>query len=457
MKKEYEKPELIEYDSLKDTTGMPPNSSFRAGNSSFYLPIWKDFTEKYQRKHLKVADRIAERGSKMRKHTILLLSLSLLLCFTAKVLAAPQVILDGQALSFDVPPVIESGRTLVPLRAIFEALGAGVQWDGETQTVTATKNDTEIVLVIGGGAYKNGQPFTLDVPAKIIESRTMAPLRFVSEALGCQVSWDGNTQTISILSLSGTGTVKVHFIDVGQADAIYISLPDHNDILIDAGYSSGSTVVNYMKSHGIDDTLELVIATHPHADHIGGLPAVYKDFKVKDTIDSGMYSDTTFYKNYAAGAHNKGEYWEVDNQQVFTYGSVKLQILTGAAAWDNANDYSVVCRLDTGDIEFLFMGDAEVPAEAALTGELDAEILKVGHHGSNTSTSAAFLSKVNPEVAVISVGDRNSFGYPTVEVLQRLTEAGATIYRTDLNGNVVITTDGTSYSTTFSRTATGDK
>jgi beta-lactamase superfamily II metal-dependent hydrolase len=392
----------------------------------------------------------------MRKHTILLLSLSLLLCFTAKALAAPQVILNGQALSFDVPPVIESGRTLVPLRAILEALGAGVQWDGETQTVTATKNGTEIVLVIGGAAYKNGQLVTLDVPAKIIESRTMAPLRFVSEALNCHVSWDGDTQTITISSLSGNGTVKVHFIDVGQADAIYISLPDHNDILIDAGYSSGSTVVNYMKSHGIDDTLELVIATHPHADHIGGLPAVYKDFKVKDTIDSGMYSDTTFYKNYAAGAHNKGEYWEVDNQQVFTYGSVKLQILTGAAAWDNANDYSVVCRLDTGDIEFLFMGDAEVPAEAALTGELDAEILKVGHHGSNTSTSAAFLSKVNPEVAVISVGDRNSFGYPTVEVLQRLTEAGATIYRTDLNGNVVITTDGTSYFTTFSRTATGE-
>ncbi len=383
----------------------------------------------------------------MRKLTILLLSLSLLFCFAGIAYATPQVILDGQALSFDVPPVIESGRTLVPLRAIFEALGSNIQWDGDTQTVTATKGSTEIELVIGGKALKNGQPVTLDVPAKIIEGRTVVPLRFVSEALGCQVSWDGATQTITISSSSNAGTVKVHFIDVGQADSIYISLPNHNDILIDAGNTSdGSTVVNYLKNHGMDDTLELVIATHPHEDHIGGLPAVYSAFKVEDTIDCGMYADTAAYKNYSDGAHNKGDYWEVDNNQTFTYGNVKLQILTGATVWDNANDYSVVSRLDTGDIEFLFMGDAGFPAEAALTGELDAEILKVGHHGSGTSTSAALLSRVKPEAAVISVGAGNTYGHPTAETLQRLTDAGATIYRTDLNGDIIVTTDGKTYS-----------
>ncbi|HAS04570.1 MAG TPA: hypothetical protein DCR71_02240 [Dehalococcoidia bacterium] len=359
----------------------------------------------------------------MRKCFFIAIILSMMLSFAGLAQAAPQVVLDGQTLSFDVPPVIENNRTLVPLRAIFEALGASVQWDGATQTVTATKSDTEITLIIGGQAFKNGQPVSLDVPAKIIESRTMVPLRFVSEAYGCQVTWDGATETITITSLSGAGTIKVHFIDVGQADAIYISLPDNNDILIDAGNpSDGPTVVNYLKNNGMDDDIELLIATHPHADHTGGLPAVYNAFEVVETIDS-----------------------ETDNYQAFNFGNTNLQILTGQASWSDTNDYSVVCRLDTGDIEFLFMGDAGFPAESALTGELDAEILKVGHHGSRTSTSVAFLSRVNPEVAVISVGAGNTYGHPTAETLQRLQNAGATIYRTDLNGDIVITTDGLAY------------
>ncbi len=129
--------------------------------------------------------------------------LILLFCLTLMPLtaqAAPQVILDGQRIDFDVQPVIENGRTLVPLRAIFEALGANVQWEGSTQTVTATKNGTEIKLIIGGQAFKNGQTVNLDVPAKIVSGRTMVPLRFVSEALGARVNWNGATQTIAISS-----------------------------------------------------------------------------------------------------------------------------------------------------------------------------------------------------------------------------------------------------------------
>jgi hypothetical protein len=112
--------------------------------------------------------------------------------------AAPQVVLNGQELVFDVPPVIEQRRTLVPFRAIFEALGANVSWDGSTQTVTAVKGDTEIKLTIGGPAYKNGQPVTLDVPAKIVNERTLVPLRFVSEVLGASVWWNDAAQTVTI-------------------------------------------------------------------------------------------------------------------------------------------------------------------------------------------------------------------------------------------------------------------
>jgi hypothetical protein len=117
-----------------------------------------------------------------------------------------------------VPPVIEQGRTLVPLRAIFEALGADVKWDGSTQTVIAIKAGKEIKLIIGGQAYKNGQPVTLDVPAKIVDGRTMVPLRFVSEALGTSVRWEDATQTVSIYSLGeqpDEATFKKYFSDMG--------------------------------------------------------------------------------------------------------------------------------------------------------------------------------------------------------------------------------------------------
>ena len=121
-----------------------------------------------------------------------------LLLSAGAALAAPRVVVNGQGLTFDVPPVIEQGRTLVPLRAIFEALGAGVNWDDSTQTVTATKGGMEIKLVIGGLAYKNGQPVALDVPAKIVNGRTLVPLRFVSEALGASVWWNDAAQTVTI-------------------------------------------------------------------------------------------------------------------------------------------------------------------------------------------------------------------------------------------------------------------
>ena len=135
----------------------------------------------------------------MKKFLTLLGVFAFLLAFTLPAVAAPNVVLDGQQLVFEVPPTVENGRTLVPLRAIFEALGANVSWDGATQTVTATKSDINIKLQIGAPvAYRNNQAVSLEVPGKIIENRTMVPLRFVSEGLGATVKWDGQTQTISL-------------------------------------------------------------------------------------------------------------------------------------------------------------------------------------------------------------------------------------------------------------------
>lgn len=389
----------------------------------------------------------------MRKHIIL--SFMIVFCFilAVPVIAAPTVELDGQQLIFtDSQPIIEDGRTLVPLRSIFEAMGATVTWNQDTQTATAVKGNITVILPIGStDPTVNGQVKKLDVPAKIVNGRTLAPLRFVGEAFGGTVGWDQASQTITIFSAPPSGTpppsthVKVHFIDVGQADAIYIQLPDNNDILIDAGNKSdGSAVVNYLKNQNVDD-IELLIATHPHEDHIGGLPVVFNAFQIEKVVDSGKAATSKIYSAYDAAVKAEGCNYEQDNYQSYTWGNTVLRIYTGSETWADANDYTVICRLDTGDIEFLFMGDAEVPVEAALKGDISAEILKVGHHGSKSSTGSEFLSRVNPEVAVISVGTGNTYGHPSVETLSKLQSADIKVYRTDLNGNIIVTSDGKTY------------
>ncbi|KUG05283.1 hypothetical protein ASZ90_017356 [hydrocarbon metagenome] len=388
----------------------------------------------------------------MRKTLIVLFTLLICVAFAAPAIAAPTVNLNGQQLSFDVPPTIENGRTLVPLRAIFEAMGATVTWDQNTRTATAVKDGTTVVLKIGSTTPTiNGQVKQLDVPAKIVNGRTLAPLRFIGEAFGGTVEWNQASQLISITAVPTSGTpppsdIYVHFIDVGQADAIYIELPDNNDILIDAGNrADGPLVVNYLKTQGVDD-IELLIATHPHEDHIGGLPDVLDAFVVESILDSGYAATTNIYKEYSSKAQAEGCTWVSDNCQTYSWGAITLQILTGNQTWgSNTNDYSVVCRLDTGDIEFMFTGDAETAVEDILTGTLEAEILKVGHHGSTSSSSLAFLNKVDPEVAVISVGEGNTYGHPHEETLGNLENIGASIYRTDLNGTIVVRTNGSTY------------
>jgi beta-lactamase superfamily II metal-dependent hydrolase len=251
---------------------------------------------------------------------------------------------------------------------------------------------------------------------------------------------------------TGEQLVKVHFIDVGQADSIYIQLPDHNDILIDGGnVADGSIVIDYLVAQGVDD-IELMIATHPHEDHIGGLPAVLDAFVVERIIDSGKEYTSSIYRAFLEKALAEGAVYEPDNRQTLTFGNVALQVITGNEIWSDINDYSVVCRLDTGEIEFMFMGDAETPVESAIQGDITAEILKVGHHGSSSSSGQDFLARVSPDIAIISVGDGNSYGHPTAATLSRLQSAGAMVYRTDLNGHIVVATDGQTYSVNVSRT-----
>jgi len=244
-------------------------------------------------------------------------------------------------------------------------------------------------------------------------------------------------------TLPAEDQVKVHFIDVGQADSIYIQLPGDDDVLIDAGdVSDGETVVEYLRQQGMDGQIELLIATHPHRDHIGGIPDVLEAFDVMEVLDSGLAAESRIYESYKESVLAEGCAWSADDRQVYEFGGIELAILTGAEEWEGVNNNSVVVRLDCGEIEFLFTGDAEKEAEEMLTGDIGAEILKVGHHGSASSTSAEFLARVNPEVAVISVGEGNRYGHPHEETLARLRENGVVASRTDITGSLIVTTSG---------------
>ena len=250
------------------------------------------------------------------------------------------------------------------------------------------------------------------------------------------------------LTSSGSGayseTLYVSYINVGQGDSILIQVGDC-DILIDAGTSSyGTTVSNYLKSQGVDD-IELMINTHPDADHCGGLTTVLNNYVVEEVWMSKNTNKTTAaYKNFTAAVKSEGLTAKQPSKgAVYTYEYLTLTVLYSAIGSDT-NNSSIVVMLEYGSFRFLFMGDAGTEVENQLVSsgaDLECDVLKVGHHGSNGSSSASFLSAASAEYGVICVGS-NSYGHPTSEALSRLSSAGVSVYRTDLNGNVVFSTNG---------------
>lgn len=236
----------------------------------------------------------------------------------------------------------------------------------------------------------------------------------------------------------------VTYINVGQGDSILIQVGDC-DILIDAGTASyGTTVSNYLKSEGVDD-IELMINTHPDADHCGGLTQVLTDYVVEQVWISKDTSKTTAaYKNFISAVSKEGLTAKQPNVgAVFTYEYLTLTVLYSDVGSDS-NNSSIVIMMEYGSYRFLFTGDVGEEVETQLVNsgkDLSCDVLKVGHHGSKYSSTAAFLSATGADYGVICVGS-NSYGHPTSETLNRLSSAGISVYRTDLNGNVVFSSNG---------------
>jgi len=244
--------------------------------------------------------------------------------------------------------------------------------------------------------------------------------------------------------------LSVHFIDVGQGDSIFIELPGGQCMLIDSGEKQYSETVKSYISTLKYEKIDYLVATHPHSDHIGSMSEIVDAFDIDTVYMPKVSHNTKTYENLLLSIKNKGLRVTTAKAGVSVRLTDDLDFEIVAPVGEthsDLNNWSVVLRLVYGNTAFLFTGDAEAASESKITANISADVLKVGHHGSYTSTSADFLKNVAPNHAVISCGKDNDYGHPHKETLEKLTNAGVAVYRTDLSGSIIFTSDGITVST----------
>ena len=251
-------------------------------------------------------------------------------------------------------------------------------------------------------------------------------------------------------------TLTVRFLDVGQGDSILLACGDET-MLIDGGpIEEGQFLVSRLNRLDVTG-LTYVVNTHPDEDHCGGLAAVLAKYPAEHVYSSVTEYTTKVFSNVVKYADEQGHPVEVPQTgDSWTLGSASVQIIGPVQTYSDPNNGSLVLRVDYGGTSFLFTGDMEQTAEADLMdsgANVRADVLKVGHHGSPTSSSEAFLEAVAPSIAVISVGEDNDYGHPSADVLARLEALGTTIYRTDTQGEIIITSDGQALTVTTDPTS----
>ena len=243
-------------------------------------------------------------------------------------------------------------------------------------------------------------------------------------------------------------TLKAYFLDVGQGDSEFVMLPDGKTMLIDAGEQEyGASVISFVQDTLGLDRIDYLVVTHPHADHIGGLPAVlYSPIYIDQVVAPEVSNDTETFEAFLDAVDATGKQITPAEAGLVLdeADGLRVEVLSPAAgdAPDDANDASAVIKVTWGTTSFLFTGDASYKVvSGANPGHVD--VLKVGHHGSNTATSVPLLEKLTPSVAVIEVGWGNSYGHPTTETLDELASCGVQTWRTDMDGTVEVDSDGT--------------
>lgn len=244
--------------------------------------------------------------------------------------------------------------------------------------------------------------------------------------------------------------LAIHVLDVGQGDSVLIITPNNKRILIDSGEEDyGDYVVEYLKSQGIK-RIDWLVGTHPHTDHIGGIPTVMKHMEIGEFyMPSTPHTSNVFEdllrvveeKNLKITVGKAGEVIDIGKD-------LSLNFLGPLKSYgDDLNNWSIILQLNYNEKSFIFMGDAEEQVELDLLNtypslQLESDFIKIGHHGSDTSTSQRFLKTIAPDVAVISVGEDNSYGHPHKSILQRIYNYKVKLYRTDLQGSIIFYSDG---------------
>lgn len=245
--------------------------------------------------------------------------------------------------------------------------------------------------------------------------------------------------------VSESGSFTIHFIDVGQADSTLVTCDGHS-MLIDGGNADDSNLVYSVLQRETDGHLDYVIGTHAHEDHIGGLSGAFEADTADVTFCPVTEYDSKAFRNFKARADERGGGITVPAVgNTFTLGEASITVVAVNSVPEDTNNTSIVIRIVYGDTSFLFTGDAEQETEEKIleTGkDIESTVLKVGHHGSSTSTSQAFLDAVSPTYAVISCGKDNSYGHPHSETLAKLASAGVEVFRTDELGDIYCTSDG---------------
>ncbi len=251
-------------------------------------------------------------------------------------------------------------------------------------------------------------------------------------------------------------SLEIHYIDVGQADAALVLCGDKT-MLIDGGNATDSSLIyTYLKNKNVSH-IDCIICSHPHEDHIGGLPAALTNFDVGMVYAPSVEADSNVYNTFVNKVSEKGlTIQEPTPGTELVLGDAKVAFLGPINPTDDLNNASVILKITHGKNSFLFTGDAEREAEQDVLDagyDLSATVLKVGHHGSANSTTYPFLREIMPEYAVISVGKGNSYGHPTEETLSRLRDADIKVYRTDMQDDIIAVSDGETVSITTQKNA----
>ena len=262
---------------------------------------------------------------------------------------------------------------------------------------------------------------------------------------GCSVS-EATQHGMAVDTIQAEDVLlRVDFLNVGQADCALLSTNGHYMVIDGGNNGDADTILSYLEGQGVEK-LDAVVGTHPHEDHIGSLDAIINHFDVDAVYMPKIMHTSKTFENVLDAVANKGlKIKSPDPGDTIDFNGLEIEVLGPQREYKDFNKNSIVLKVNAGETAFLFTGDAEETAEKDILQagyDLQADVLKVGHHGSSTSSSQAFLQAVQPKYAVISVGVGNSYHHPEEEALQRLQSIGAEIYRTDLRGNIVCTTDG---------------